>query len=135
MIICGSIVEYLPFTIFPEEGSLCPNLILIIVGCKFLHQNSPLIIIDCLGCLNLNKTRQLSKMLRTSGSRFYALLQSGPNGELSQKVINEVIQAKILLLDQERKFAYDEELRAKQIHFTNRELPPLKNRKTSGYRP
>ncbi|MDY0170211.1 MAG: right-handed parallel beta-helix repeat-containing protein [Thermoguttaceae bacterium] len=37
--------------------------------------------------------------------------QAGPNGDLSQKVLNEVAAAKICLLDSPRKTAYDEGLR------------------------
>ena len=51
-------------------------------------------------------------------------VQSGPNGRLAQNIINEVSQARIVLLNAEKKAKYDAQLRAEIDAEANAAQPP-----------
>jgi hypothetical protein len=62
------------------------------------------------------------------------LFQSGPNGEVSQKLLNEITAAKLCLLNKEKKTQYDEKLRAEKATAEAAARPPSPPRAVRGER-
>ena len=51
--------------------------------------------------------------------------QSGPNGKLSQQILNELARARRCLLVDEKKAAYDQQLGATSVSYTHLTLPTI----------